>query len=276
MTNTNEDRYVKKDGKTVNKTYVAKKRSKNKGKKLFSKGYILLLIILALASILYSIYKHPYMKISQIYITGNERINDTDIISEMGNPIGENILLYNPSDYETNISKIDGIDKVSIKKVYPNLVNVNIDESYPLFFQKNGEKTAYISNKGIYLGKDIEEYKDMPLKEIKGAKLRDSLGENFTSSEASLKFLKSIQAYSYFNEINQLNLENKAQIGIIINDIDVKFGDLNNVDNKFKLLNKILNDINSKSLNATEIDLNNGNDPVVKVSPESFSENLNY
>ena len=277
MTNTNDDRYLKRDGRTVSKTYVAKRRSKySKNKKLLTKAYVLLLILLALLSIFYSIYIHSYMKISQIYITGNEMTNDTDIISELGNPIGKNILFYNPSDYEDNINKLRGIENVKIKKVFPDLLNVNVDETYPLFFQDNGEHRVYISNKATLLGEDIDEYKQLPLKEIKGANLRENIGGNFTGSEASLKFLRAIQSYSYFNELNQLNLENKAQIGIMINDIDVKFGDLNNIDYKLKLLDKILNDVNSKSLDITEIDLNNGNDPVVKVNPESFSENLNY
>ncbi len=277
MTNTNDDRYLKKDGRTVSKSYVAKKRGKsNKNKKLFTKGYIFLLIMLALVSIIYSIYSHSYMKISQIYVTGNEMTKDTEIISELGNPIGKNILLYNPSDYEDNINKLQGIENAKIKKVFPDLLNVNVDETYPLFFQKDGEHRVYISNKASLLGEDIDEYKQLSLKEIKGANLRKNIGENFTGSEASIKFLRSIQSYSYFNELNQLNLENKAQIGIMINDIDVKFGDLNNIDYKLKSLDKILNDVNSKSLDITEIDLNNGNDPVVKVNPESFSENLNY
>lgn len=276
MTNTNDDRYLKKDGKTVNKRYIAKKHSKSKGKKLFSKLYIFLLFFLFLASILYSIYRHSYMKISQIYINGNTIISDTDIISEIGNPIGENILIYNPALYEKKVEGLDGIEDVSIKRVFPNLLNINVDETYPLFYQNDGVNTYYISNKAILLEENKDRYKDLPLKEIKGASIRENVGENFTGSEASIKFLKDIQKFPYFTDLNQLNLENKAQIGIMLNDIDVKFGDLNNIDYKLKLLDKILNDINTKSLKVTEVDLNNGIDPVVKVSPESFSENLNY
>ena len=71
-------------------------------------------------------------------------------------------------------------------------------------------------------------------------------------------------------------MENKADIGIMINDIDVKFGDLNNISNKLKLLDQILDDIRLKGIKVNQIDLDNGNNPVVKVDNESFSENLNY
>lgn len=276
MQNSNDDRYLKKDGKTVNKKYVAKKHSKEKNVKLFSKGFILFLIFLALASIVYSLYSHSYMKISNIYITGNKATDDGDIIAEIGNPIGENILLYKPEENEASIKKLPYIENARIKKVFPNLLNINVEEDYPLFFQNIDGTDFYISNKGILLGEDIGEYDKTSLKEIKGANLRKEIGENFTGSDASLNFLRSIQGFSYFNEVNQLNLENKAQIGIMLNDIDVKFGDLNDIDYKLKILDNILNDAREKSIELTAIDLDNGDNPIVKVSPNSYSDNLNY
>ncbi len=276
MQNSNDDRYLKKDGKTVNKKYVAKKHSRQKDKKLFSKGFIVFLILLAFASIIYSIYDHNYMKISQIYITGNDISPDTEIIGQIGNPIGENILLYKPHDYESDITELPYIENANIKKVFPNLLNISVEENYPLFYQNIDGKDFHISNKGLLIGEDIGEFDKSMLKEIKGANLRKQIGENFTGSDASLKFLKAIQNFWYFNEVNQLNLENKAQIGIMLKDIDVKFGDLNDIDYKLKVLDNILNDAEEKSIAVTEIDLGNGKNPIVKVSPDSYSDNLNY
>ena len=276
MQNSNDDRYLKKDGKTVNKKYVAKKHSRQKDKKLFSNGFIVFLILLALASIIYSIYAHSYMKISQIYITGNDISPDTEIIGQIGNPIGENILLYKPHDHESDITELPYIENANIKKVFPNLLNINVEENYPLFYQNIDGQDFYISNKGLLIGEDIGEFDKSMLKEIKGANLRKQIGENFTGSDASLKFLKAIQNFWYFNEVNQLNLENKAQIGIMLKDIDVKFGDLNDIDYKLKVLDNILNDSEKKSIAVTEIDLGNGKNPIVKVSPDSYSDNLNY
>ena len=62
----------------------------------------------------------------------------------------------------------------------------------------------------------------------------------------------------------------------MLKDIDVKFGDLNDIDYKLKVLDNILNDSEKKSIAVTEIDLGNGKNPIVKVSPDSYSDNLNY
>lgn len=51
----------------------------------------------------------------------------------------------------------------------------------------------------------------------------------------------------------------------MIQDIEVKFGDLNNSSYKIKLLEKILQDIKSKELEAASINLNNGDNPLVVV-----------
>lgn len=52
--------------------------------------------------------------------------------------------------------------------------------------------------------------------------------------------------------------------------------DLNDIDYKLKILDNILNDAREKSITVTSIDLNNGKNPIVNVSPDSYSENLNY
>lgn len=276
MTNTNEDRYLIKNGKTVNKTYIAKKRGKEKKQKLFSKPFIVLLVILGFLSIVYSIYRHSYLKISQIYISGNYITNDSEIIGKVGNPIGENILLYKADDHIEDLTKLDYVESASIKKVFPNLINVSIKESYPLFYQKGRDKTSYISNDGKFIGNDLDLENKEKLIEINGTNLKENLNESFTSSKASLDFLQALQKYQYFSQVNQLNLENKSEIGIMINDIDVKFGDLNDIDYKLNLLDKILNDINEKSLTAIEIDIKDKENPKVIVDKESFSKNLNY
>ena len=274
MTNSNDNRFFKKDGKTVNKTYIAKKRSKEADTKLFSKWFVAFLVLISLLIIAYQAYRHPYMRISEVYVHGNKLTSDTEIIGRLQNPIGQNIFFFDPKAHEADIRDLEYVEDASVRKVFPNIVNVKIVENYPLFVQEEEGDKHYISNKGKYLGDGIEN-PDMKLVNLKGARLRKIANENFTSSEASLKFLLAIQQYSFASDLNELNLENKADIGIMINDIDVKFGDLNNINHKLKLLEKILNDNKEKGIRATAIDLDNGNNPVVKVDKESFSEDLN-
>lgn len=276
MKNTNDDRYLKKNGKTVKKNYVARKNSlkKDTDKKLFSKRFVFLLIILALATVTICAYLHPYMQISDIYVTGNNTISDSEIIEYLSNPIGKNILFYQVNDSEENLKKLDKIDDVEIKKVFPNILSVKVDENYPLFYQENENEIFFISNKCKVLKADIKDY-DQSLVKISGAKIKKTIGQNFTSSKATIDFINEIQKYPYFKDLKELNLENKTDIGIMLRDIDVNFGDLNNINFKLKLLDHILSEIKNKDIKVSSIDLNNGKNPIVKVYSKSFNENLN-
>ena len=276
MQNSNDDRFFKKDGKTVNKKYIAKKNSQIADKKLFSKWFVLFLILLALATIFYNIYNHSYFKVKEVYVSGNHETDNTEIITSLNNPIGKNILLYNPDEYVANIKALDYVKDASVSKVFPNLISVNISESYPLYYVSKNNQTYIISNDGKLLEISEGEIETNDLIKISGANVKETVGENFTGSEASLDLIQKIQEVYYFNALKELNLENKADIGIMLHDIDVKFGDLNNIDYKLKLLGKVLNDIEEKGITAVEIDLKDKENPVVKVASDSFSENLNY
>ncbi len=81
-----------------------------------------------------------------------------------------------------------------------------------------------------------------------------------------MDFIGEIQKSKVIEGVSQLNLENKLDIGIMIQDIEVKFGDLNNISYKIKLLEKVLTDIKNKELEAVSINLNNGDNPLVVVN----------
>lgn len=85
---------------------------RKKKPKTFTKRFVIFLIVLFLLIFIVNALRHSYMKISQVYVTGNERLKDTDIISSVQNPIGKNILTYNVKKNEKNLWK-----KTRLKKL---------------------------------------------------------------------------------------------------------------------------------------------------------------
>ena len=263
MTNNNDDRLIKKGSRVFNKKYIAKKHSKEEeggNKKLF----IFLLILAFCLGVFYNIYTHPYMKIQDIYINGNRVTEDTEIIKKLKSPLGKNILLYKPTKYEKDIENLDYIKSAKVRKVFPKILSVKVEEDFPMFAIKKYGKEIIVTNNGLVTDKKTYSEKAR-LIEIKTKGVETTLGQSFTSSEASQDFIKELQASSLIGSVSQLNLENKLDIGIMIQDIEVKFGDLNNSSYKIKLLEKILQDIKSKGLEAESINLNNGDNPLVVV-----------
>ncbi len=92
------------EGKNKNRRRRVVKKEKPK---TFTKRFVIFLIVLSLLIFVINAFRHPYMKVSQIYVTGNERLQDTDIISSIQNPIGKNILTYNVKKNEKKLMEKD-------------------------------------------------------------------------------------------------------------------------------------------------------------------------
>lgn len=255
--------------KKENSPKLAKNRKGEDGK-VFNKRFVGFLCILALLIFLVRAFNHPYLQVSQIYVNGNERLKDTDVISYISNPIGKNILTYNSKKNEKKLLKNDMIAEAKIKKVFPKIININISEVYPRFFIEDGDKITYISNHGQVLDKEnISKNIENSLIKIKLDDYEENPKEDFTKDYNILEFIKKINASSYADLISQLNFENKAHIGIMIKDMKVDFGDLKDSSYKIKLLESILKDIESKNLDVSSINLKDGKKPVVEINQGS-------
>lgn len=238
--------------------------------KTFTKRFVIFLIVLSLLIFVINAFRHPYMKVSQIYVTGNERLQDTDIISSIQNPIGKNILTYNVKKNEKKLMEKDMIEEAEIKKVFPKVINIKVTEIYPRFFIEDKEKITYISNQGRVMDSEkIHATTKNSLINIKISDYRDDIKEEFTNDEDLINFINEINSSSFVDLINQLNFENNRHIGIIIKDMRVDFGDLKESSYKIRLLESILKDVESKDLDVSSIDLSNGKNPVVEINEGS-------
>lgn len=263
MNNKNDDRLIKKGSRVFSKKYIAKKHSKED--KPRPKFFIPLLVFVFLLGIFYNLYTHPFMKIQDIYINGNRVTEDTEIIKKLKSPLGKNILLYDPRKYESDIEDLDYIKKVKARKVFPKILSVTVEEDFPMFVVEKYGKQILVTNNGLITEKNPydEEAKLIPI-EINN--IETTIGEDFTTSTAIMDFIKELEKSSLIEGVSQLNLENKLDIGIMIQDIEVEFGDLNNVSYKIKLLEKVLTEIKNKELEVVSINLNNGDNPLVVVN----------
>ena len=110
------------------------------------------------------------------------------------------------------------------------------------------------------------------LLKIKGLKSKPQIGKKFSNDKNIIKFVESLQKLKYAKDIKEINLENYHEIGIIINDIQINFGDLKNYNYKLKLLDSVLKDIENKKIKAYSISLDKGKNPVVEVEEKSLDE----
>lgn len=243
------------------------KRRRKRRKKLFSKPFISFLILIGVLTVGINTYRHDYFKISQVFIEGNKILSDDEILQKLNDPVSKNIFSYDEDKSLKLLKDQELVKDAKLKKQYPDKLLVSVKEEYPFMKAEFKNKDYTISNTSIVIDEN-KEVKDKRLTELKGLRKKPMLGEKFTNNQNVIDFVNSIQTFSYSLDLDEIDLENYDDIGIIINDIQINFGSLKNYNYKLKLLDSVLKDIEDKGLRAYTISLDKGKDPVVEIDEE--------
>lgn len=248
-----------------------KRRKIKRKEKLFTPFFIVFLVILSLAILIYNFFNHEYFKISQVFIEGNKVLTDDQILKKLNNPVGKNIVLYDEKESIEKLKKDQIIKKISIDKEMPDKIVVKVKEEYPYMYTTYKKDKYIITNNGKVLDKTIK-LNNKSLIKIKLPNKKPIIGKKFTNDKNILEFISLLQKLKYSKDIKEIDLENYNDIGIIIKDIQINFGDLKNYKYKLKLLDSVLKDIDNKKLKAYSISLDKGKNPVVEVEEKSLDE----
>ena len=83
--------------------------------------------------------KNLFFKIQNIEIINNHIINENEIIKKLAHIYEKNILLIERNDLERPLKSIDFLEKIEVKKKYPNTLIIKVYETKPIaiLFKKN-------------------------------------------------------------------------------------------------------------------------------------------
>lgn len=255
---------------SYNNNSQRKVRANKKKGKIFNKRFVCFLVFIGILTIVINTLRHPYLKVGQIFVEGNERIQVTEVISKIENPVGKNILFYNTKKQEKKLLETDTIEKAEVTKKFPKVINIKISEIYPEFYIEDDDKVTYLSNKVSVLEDDklSKNLKDSLIR-ININQASDEGIKKFSQDADYKEFIDKVKKTSYMDSISELNLENKAHIGIIVKDIVVDFGNMDEITYKLGLLESILKDVESKNQDVSSINLTNGKKPIVEINEGS-------
>jgi len=115
---------------------------------------VLLLIIYLIGMVLYTIITMP---IKNIYIKNTRLITDNEIIEVAGIKDYPSIFMLSKKKLEEKIGELELVNKVNVKKKLNGKVIIEIEEAYPVFYNRttglvmlsNGKE---VDNKSKYLG----------------------------------------------------------------------------------------------------------------------------
>ena len=146
-----------------------------------------------------------FFTISNIKIINNEIINKNELLEKLTHIYKKNIFLVKKKDIEIPIKKINFLEKIEVKKKYPNTILIKVYETKPIaiLFKKNNK--YFIDNLSNLIPFNKNIYKKS-LPNIFGEEAEDYFFEFFNKLKINSFPHKNIKNYYYF-QINRWDIE---------------------------------------------------------------------
>ena len=122
-------------------------KSKKRKKRVDSSRIIIALSFLFMIIIgLYTFLNSDIFNIKNIQIEGNNKVSDEIIEQYLDVKYDKNIFIYSTKKIKKSLEQNAYIETVSIKKIFPNTIQVNINEKGIVALIKDENKYCYIDN----------------------------------------------------------------------------------------------------------------------------------
>ena len=244
----NPNKKKRKQYKKISPEEERKRRiRKEKRLKIIKAILKIILFIAIIAGIAAFLLVSPVFNIKEISVSGNNKIQATEIESLSQLNIEQNIFRFSKENVKNNIKQNAYIDSVEIKRKLPNKIEINVTERTPAYQIKFGNAFAYIDEKGNIL--EINE-EDLKLPLITGCKtqVEDFKAGNMMQEEdvTKLDTVNSIIRVSKSNEIydmiTSIDITNDEEYKVEFKGEGktAYLGDASNINDRILLLKEIL------------------------------------
>ncbi len=245
MTNRNNQIKRQQIQKQFGKQERIKQKRRRKLKIILKWTSILCLIIGGITFALVS----PIFNIQEIEVLGNELVNSETIVSISELSKDQNIFKFSRKQIVENIKENPYVETTKVKRVFPNKVQIQIQERQRNFNIEFMNGYAYINNQG-YILEISQEKLDLPV--IQGAKTAEEniIAGNRLEKEDLEKLETVIQITNIWEnnnieqKITSIDITNKSEYTIYVEQEKQKvyLGDNSNLSNKILWVQAIMND----------------------------------
>ena len=167
---------------------------------------------------------NTFLKIQKIEIVNNSLIKDSEIKEKLSKIYNKNIFLIKRKDIEGPLKEINFLEKIEVKKKYPNTIIVEIFETKPVaILYQNKAKYLLDSSSNLILFEDNKNFNQLPTVFGEGAK--NHFIHFFSQLENNNFPIENVKKF-YFFQIGRWDLQ-------LANDRLIKFPH-NNIDDAIK------------------------------------------
>ena len=186
---------------------------------------------------------NTFLKIQKIEIVNNFLIKDSEIKEKLSKIYDKNIFFVKRKDIEDPLKEINFLEKVEVKKKYPNTIIVEIFETKPVgILYKNKAKYLLDSSSNLILFEDNENFNQLP--SIFGEGAKNHFIHFFSQLENNNFPIENVKKF-YFFQIGRWDLQ-------LANDRLIKFPH-NNIDDAIKKFIELLNRKDFENYNIIDL-----------------------
>ena len=138
-----------------------------------------------------------YFKVQEVLVEGQSNLLKQDIVAQLEQMKGKNIVYLNTSEIENRIKTDIRVKKVSVKKLFPSKIRVLLEEREPYVYVKKGDET-------LLADKDLNIYGDILEEPAKNIPIIDyTHHESLNEMKTILSKIQNKDFYAMISEIRQ-------------------------------------------------------------------------
>ncbi len=228
------------------------------------KSLLLIILFMALGAVV-SLFSSPLFEIKNINFLGDELNNKAKIKQALADIYGENIFFLQEAQLEAKLAYNPYISNLELNKKYPRTINLEIDKRTAVGWIKNRGQALIFADDGYILKR--KESLDINLPEIVGFGYKFKQ-DNLVFPENLEKIIKGITYLTPTEKsyISQITSCNDGQTNVkLVSGTSVLLGGIDEIDQKFRLLNSIIKNNKEHLSEVSYIDLRLIQKPVIKI-----------
>tara|TARA_B100001564_G_scaffold351524_1_gene357505 strand:- start:3230 stop:3889 length:660 start_codon:yes stop_codon:yes gene_type:complete len=149
------------------------------------------------------------LQIKEITIENNRIISEKEIKSKLSYLYGNNLFFIDNKLLESKLREIDFLESFEVKKVYPNLIKLKIEEKKPIAILHNKKEKKYYTHGGDLINfLDLKTFENLPV--VFGDK--KSFNDFYDTLENINFPIKEIKTFYLFESKRWDILTNKNQL----------------------------------------------------------------
>lgn len=243
----NPNKKKRKQYKKISPEEERKRRiRKEKRLKIIKSILKIILFIAIIAGIAAFLLVSPVFNINEISVSGNNKIQATEIESLSQLNIEQNIFRFSKETVKNNIKQNAYIDSVEIKRKLPNKIEINVTERTPAYQIKFGNAFAYIDEKGNILEINEEDLK-LPLitgykTQVEDFKAGNMMQEDVTKLDTVNSIIRVSKSNEIYDLITSIDITNDEEYKVEFKGEGktAYLGDTSNINDRILLLKEIL------------------------------------